>query len=160
MKFTPLFAGGVFVVALFTWPSSSLLFAGPSVPGVDLIARLVACAIIAVSYSIFVAALLYAGRQFPSDWPLRRRLPAMCCLAIAGAVVAPFATLPALLLLKSVCSQSTFPCSEPEFISLVPHALHVAAEYPVAQVLLAVPAMLLLLWLSQYGFLRQAPAHS
>jgi len=135
MKHIPLFAGGVFTVALFTWPSANLLFSGSSALRVDLLARSIACAIIVMSYSIFVGALLYASRKLPSDWSVRRRLPALCFLAIAGALVAPFVTLPALLLLKSVCSQSTLPCSEPEFLSLVPHALYVAAAYPITQVL-------------------------
>ena len=160
MKHTTLALGSIFVAGLFSWPTAVVLFEGPNVSGVELFGRAIALAIIALSYAVFVAALVYVSGRLPSIRAFHWKLLVICCLAIAGSLFAPFATLPPILLVNTVCTHPSFPCSAPEFLTFIPHALHVAATYPITQVFIGVPALLLLLWLAQNSFLTKASAHS
>ena len=146
MNFRTLTLGAILVVGLFTWPAANTLFAGPGAQSADLIARGVAFAILAASYAVFIAALLYVVRLFPRAWASPWRLLLVSILAVVGSFLAPLASLPSLFVIYTVCTQPSFPCANPDFLSLVPHALRVAAYYPGTQVLVAVPALALLLW--------------
>ena len=160
MKHTTLALGSVFVAGLFSWPTAVVLFAGQGVSEVELLGRTIAFAIIALSYASFVAALEYVSGRLSSTWAFHWKLLVICCLAIAGSLFAPFSTIPPTLLVNTVCAHPSFPCSAPEFLTFVPHALHVAAAYPITQVFIALPALLLLLWLAQNSSLKKASAHS
>ena len=148
------------VISLFTWPAANLLFAGPGAQSDDLIARGIALAILVASYAAFIAALLYVVRLVPPAWASRWRLLLVCVLALAGSLLAPLASLPSLFAIYTVCTQPSFPCASPSFLPLVPHALSVAARYPSTQVLVAVPAMGLLLWFGQFRRLNHTSAGS
>jgi hypothetical protein len=158
MKRIALVLSWISVVALFVWPSAGSLFPGPPTASVDLLGRAVAFTIVAVSYSVAIAALVYVSRRLTSTWASYWKVPVICSLAVAGSLLAPLATVPPLLLIKSVCTHPSYPCATPEFLSLVPHALHVASAYPTTQILVAAPALLLLLWLAQNASVNKASA--
>jgi hypothetical protein len=130
---------------LLLWPPAVMLFAGPIPDSNALVGRGIALAVLACTYLLPVALLLFAIKRLALQLSRRARV---ALSAVVGALVAlslPLSALPVLFAIRALCN--TLAACEGRILHLVPHAFYVAADYPAQLPLL--PALLIaLLYLS------------
>ena len=142
------------VTAILAVPSANTLLAGPSAPMNQRLACVVAFVVIAASYTAFLGALALVFVRFLRHKSRAIAVVANVVVSLLGGLLTPFAALPAVLGVRSVCFR-TMACDS-EVLQFVPHALRVGSEFPVNQVLPAILALLALLTVMRFLQNRQS----
>ena len=135
-------------VVLLVAPSAGLLLSGPPVPPEETIARAAALLIVAASYAISLGMLvlltlrLLQRQSKPAAWALS------VVASLIGGLLTPFAALPAVLGVRSLCHY-TLACGS-EVLQFVPHALLIGSAFPESQVLPSIVALFILFTIARH----------
>jgi hypothetical protein len=130
------------IATLLAAPAAAVLLSGPRASHNETVARVIALAIIWGSYAIFIAVTLFFMLQIPKQITKLRFAFLVLLTFFLGTLFIPFASLPAVLGVRSFCFR-TLACGS-DVLQYVPHALFVGSEFPVWFLLPSAIAMLAL----------------